>query len=290
MANSSKLLWICGQVASYSKSIAMTNKEFLCADFLDILFERRNKSYGAYALRKTYTYRLASALGIALSIVLLFVIIAFIRNDKAGNGLFNDIPAIILTNVDIPKEEIKEPDIPDQKPRPQIAQSDYQPIIVVPDLEADTSIVEIETLTGTDIGNEKVDGEKPDGLVNASTQSNGSGAVVVREPDGQKGPDLPGRPPTFPGGPQAWMAFLQRYLQAPGDIEPGQRVEVLVRFWIDIDGRVSKPEIIKSGGESFDKEVIRVMKKMPRWEPAMQHGNFVAVAYTQPVIFIASEQ
>jgi len=103
-------------------------------------------------------------------------------------------------------------------------------------------------------------------------------------------PVLINRPPNFPGGTQAWLSFLQRYLQSPEDLEPGQRIEVQVRFWIDVEGKISKPEIIKSGGSSFDKEVLRVMKKMPRWEPAMQNGNFIAVAYTQPVIFLGVEQ
>src|SRR6185503_15681348 len=69
------VLWISSHTASNSKSIAMTNKEILQADMLDILFEHRNKLYGAYALRKTYTHRLSLALGVALSLVLLFVLI-----------------------------------------------------------------------------------------------------------------------------------------------------------------------------------------------------------------------
>ena len=83
---------------------------------------------------------------------------------------------------------------------------------------------------------------------------------------------------------------MQRYLQAPADVEPGQRIEVHVRFWIDVDGSVSRAEIIKSGGGAFDKEVLRVMKKMPKWEPALQAGRPIAVAYQQPVIFIGEEQ
>jgi protein TonB len=51
-----------------------------------------------------------------------------------------------------------------------------------------------------------------------------------------------------------------------------------------------EPEIIKSGGSAFDKEVLRVMKKMPKWEPALQAGRPIAVAYQQPVIFIGEEQ
>ena len=129
-------------------------------------------------------------------------------------------------------------------------------------------------------------GEKPDGLANTKTESNGTGDIVVKEPEKIDEPPGPTRDPSFPGGPAAWLNFLQRYLQAPEDVEPGKRIEVQVRFWIDVDGSVSRAEIIKSGGSAFDKEVLRVLKKMPNWEPALQAGRPIAVAYQQPVIFI----
>ncbi len=112
----------------------------------------------------------------------------------------------------------------------------------------------------------------------------------MKEPEQPKQPDLASRPPAFPGGTEAWLEFLKKFLQAPEDLEPGQRIEVQVKFWVGVDGIVSNAEVIKSGGKSFDKEVLRVLKKMPKWEPAIQHGNYVAVAYTQPVIFLGVEE
>jgi protein TonB len=79
-------------------------------------------------------------------------------------------------------------------------------------------------------------------------------------------------------------------LESPADIEPGQRIEVYVRFWVDIDGSVSRSQIIRSGGSDFDNEVLRVLKKMPKWEPALQAGRPIAVAFQQPVIFIGQEE
>jgi periplasmic protein TonB len=266
----------------------MTNKEILQADMLDILFEHRNKLYGAYALRKTYTHRLGLALGAALSIVLLFILMSFLKKGNGTNGPFNNDSAVILTDVTIPKEEVKEPEIPKEQPKPK-AQSDYQPLVVVPDKEADPQIVENNDLINTDISNQNVEGEKPDNSAKPVAASTGAGTVPVKEPEVVK-PDLPTRNASFPGGTAAWLDFLRKFLQSPEDIEPGQRIEVLVRFWIGIDGVISNPEIIKSGGKSFDKEVLRVLKKMPRWDPAIQHGNYIAVTYTQPVIFIGVEE
>ena len=267
----------------------MTNKEILQADMLDILFEHRNKLYGAYALRKTYTHRLGIALGAALSTVLLFVFMTFITKDKNADGLSrNKGETVQLTEVDLLKP--KEPELPKPKPeiKPPQAQVDYQQFKIVEDDKADKDLVDMTDIQNANIGNENIVGDTPDGLAKTVPESTGNGNTPVKEPEYIK-PALPTRNASFPGGTAAWLDFLRKFLQSPEDMEPGQRIEVLVRFWIGVDGVISNPEIIKSGGKAFDKEVLRVLKKMPRWEPAIQNGNYVAVTYTQPVIFLGVE-
>ena len=265
----------------------MTNKEILQADLLDILFEHRNKLYGAYALRKTYSRRLGFALGVALSIVLLFILMSYVRKNNKGDINRQHEGVIKVSTLVIPEDKLKEPEPVKEKPK---AQADYRKIIVVPDNEADTNIVKNVDLENKNIGTKNIDGDMPNDIVHSQTESTGNGDSVVKEPEKIDEPVGPTREPSFPGGPPAWLKFLQRSLQAPEDIEPGKRIEVYVRFWVDIDGSVSKAEIIKSGGNEFDKEVLRVMKKMPRWEPALQAGRPIAVAFQQPVIFIGEEQ
>lgn len=265
----------------------MTNKEILQADMLDILFEHRNKLYGAYALRKTYDRRLGIALSAALLTVLISLAVSFLKKNNEVNGPAKNDPGMIIKTIEIEKE--KEPEKPKEKIKPQVATRDFQKIVVVEDDKADSVIVEIRDLENNAIGNKNVDGDKPKDDTKAVTITDNGDGEKQKENTELK-PDLPSYPPKFPGGSAAWLAFLQRYLQAPESLEPGQKVEVLVRFWIDIDGSVSRPEVIKSGGSSFDKEVLRVLKKMPKWEPAMQYGNHVAVAYTQPVIFMGVEE
>ena len=263
----------------------MTNKEILQADVLDILFEHRNKLYGAYALRRTYDRRLGIALGAALLTVLISLAVSFFKNRSGSNNPATNDGTMVLRTIEIPKDQPK-PDPIKEQPKPPVATKDYQPIVVVPDKDADSSIVTMSDLDTATIGNINREGEAPKEPAKAAIASEGEGETP-KEPEVQKQPDLPTYPPKFPGD---WLGFLQRYLQSPEDLEPGQRVEVLVRFWVDVDGSVSRPEVIKSGGSSFDKEVLRVLKKMPKWEPAMQAGHRVAVAYTQPVIFVGAEE
>ncbi|HEY5966994.1 MAG TPA: TonB family protein [Chitinophagaceae bacterium] len=266
----------------------MTNKEILQADLLDILFEHRNKLYGAYALRKTYSIRLCIALGVALSTVLLFILMSFINKKDSRNEERKNEDIFILKQLEIPPDKQKEPEPPPKEKQRSQAQADYQKIIVVPDNQADTSIVKNDDLENRIIGDKTVDGDTHNDIV-SKPEASGNG-YVVKEPEKIEEPIGPTRDPRFPGGPAAWLTFLQRYLQAPADVEPGERIEVQVRFWIDVDGSVSRAEIIKSGGGTFDKEVLRVLKKMPKWEPALQAGRPIAVAYQQPVIFIGQEE
>ena len=86
------------------------------------------------------------------------------------------------------------------------------------------------------------------------------------------------------------MAFLNRHLRTPDELEAGQKRTVLVRFAVSVEGSVTQFEIVQSGGPAFDNEVIRVLKKMPKWKPAVQNGQNVSVMFTQPVTFVAYEE
>ncbi len=86
------------------------------------------------------------------------------------------------------------------------------------------------------------------------------------------------------------MAFLNRYLSTPDELEAGQKRNVVVRFSVGTDGTISQFEIMQSGGDTFNNEVIRVLKKMPKWKPAVQNGHHVPVMFTQPVTFMAYEE
>lgn len=251
----------------------MNNKEILQTDLLDILFENRNKSYGAYALRKKYNHHLRIALIAALSVALLFAGASFFKKSDRENRI---IPAksdsLTLRIIEFPEEP------PPPEP-PQPAQSDFQTIVIAPNDEVIEPLPDQERLEREIIGNRNIISDIFDDRVrpvidNTMTTQPATGPVSANDfiPDE--------KPATFPGGESAWIKFLQRYLQTPDDLSAGQRVEVQVRFRIETDGYLSGFEIVKSGGSLFDKEVLRVMKKMPKWIPAMQNKHPVALSFT----------
>ena len=64
----------------------------------------------------------------------------------------------------------------------------------------------------------------------------------------------------------------------------------MVKFIVGEDGKVTAFEVVQSGGAAFDNEVIRVLKKMPQWKPAIQNGQTVKAMFTQPVTFQSVEE
>src|SRR5689334_11761162 len=128
VANSS--LWIFSRHASNPKSIAMTNKEILHADLLDILFENRNKAYGAYALRRNYNHRLQWAIGTSLGIALILSILGYSPIKDSRNPYKMNKKEMKISSVgpiDAKKVEAPKPKI--EPPRKEIA---YTKIKIVP--------------------------------------------------------------------------------------------------------------------------------------------------------------
>lgn len=276
----------------------MTNSEILKANLLDIIFENRNKDYGAYDLRKSYNNRLLIALGTGISVILLFIFINSIHKDKKEtNHIVNTKEGIVLRTIELPREKIKEPEKPKevmkQKPVVKIATVSFTtPPKIKKDKDVKNAMVAIKELDGKEISTKTSDGKEADGKVvinKESVEDPGTGTTTI------SGPSQPAfvadeRDPAFPGGQEALKQFLARNLNTPEDLQSGERKVVKIKFKVDSDGSVTTFEIITSGGNEFDREVVRVCKKMPRWKPAVQNGTNVPVSYVLPVTFIGVEE
>src|SRR6476620_1495522 len=140
------------------KRLTMTSHEILQSSMLDILFENRNKQYGAYALRKFYANRMGVALAISLSSVLLLLFLFSLPSEvSSANTAFTAVDTVKLTIVEIPREE--PPPAPVEPPlAAQKAQVDYNNIIVVPDNLADKRLPTVDDIQVAVIGNDNVDG------------------------------------------------------------------------------------------------------------------------------------
>jgi protein TonB len=266
----------------------MTNKEILHADLLDILFETRNKAYGAYALRKNYNHRLQWALGIGLSLASILIFING-RKEKLSDGPGLRKPEIIVHTATISDEKPPQQKTQKQKPIHKAAQIKSTAQILIVHDEVPTDMPTQTDFKGSEISDHTTTGATFSDIVHPDT--NGGDNETAKKGDKPKETvvALSKSDAQFPGGKEAFARFLTRYLKTPGELADGEKKVVVVRFMVDEDGTISKTEILQSDGDEYSKEVIRVLSKMPKWIPAMQNGLKVTTWFTQPVSFIGVE-
>jgi protein TonB len=264
----------------------MTSNEILKADVLDIVFDNRNKKYGAYLLRKYYNNRLLIALGGMLGFVLLIVLIVSL-NPQVREVIDDAFKQDGSVFVSLPPTAPPPPPPPVHPPEHQARQISSSTHIIIAN---ETTVHTQDEIEHSVISNEDVDG--PD-LLGPQPGVVGAGnipAPAIIESTSPPPPPAPTSAAAFPGGQKAWTNFLNKYLRTPDELEAGQKRSVLVRFAVGEDGTVTQFEILQSGGNAFDNEVLRVLKKMPKWKPAIQNGRAVSVMFTQPVTFMAFEE
>ena len=92
--------------------------------------------------------------------------------------------------------------------------------------------------------------------------------------------------PRFPGGDKAVMDFIKRNMSYPQSAkEKGVEGRVVVSFYVETDGSLTNLSIAKSADSRLNEEALRIIKKMPKWEPGQFRGKNVRMKYYQPVVF-----
>jgi protein TonB len=265
----------------------------LQADPLDLLFENRNKSYGAYPLRKFYPQRLMISLGIIMSLV---VLISFtLLYPESSTSV---IPKKFLLPDDTIREYIIKPDIKltvlparPNSPKPPATMIYTKPVIVA-DRDIPKPIPTIEKIEANSIGLKSIAGPPDNGEPPANGNTAGSAIIQSSEAAENKNEvfDIAEIMPEFPGGTEALKRFLIRNLRMPeNNLEEGGQVKVIARFVVGADGRVRDIEITHPADAEFNAEVKRVIGKMPDWKPGSQNHRHVAVYFYLPVNFVRPE-
>jgi periplasmic protein TonB len=274
----------------------MKTDAILKADVLDIIFENRNKSYGAYTLRKFYNNRLYKALGAMGALVILLCSFTLLKSTKVAiGGLITD-SVFIVKAVDL-KE--KKPEAP--KVKVDIAITPKNKTVMASQIFTQVHITAHDVPTTI----KTLDDDVAFGDKDIKLPVGGSISKVSLPTIGGGGTDsvkTPVKPvvdiltptetaevmPTYPGGMDALRKYLERNLQNPEEIEEGQTVSVKVRFVVGYDGALKNLQIVEDGGAAFNNEVLRVVKKMKAWNPGKTKGENVSVYYTIPIKFTTS--
>lgn len=266
----------------------MNSNNILSSDVLDILFDKRNKNYGAYILRKFYPERVKTSLLIMLAFAVLLCGFTFIPKARNEEGPVNKEGEIFITKVvDIPKE-IEQPK--EQAPQQTIKTPTQQFTKKFEVVKDDQPSTEFNSLEDRAIGTVTDTGTA---VVGIETPVIGEGTGIAEPPatpvaPTEAGPiENPDVPPSYPGGNEALRRFLERNLQSPEDIS--EAVQVKIKFVVNNDGNLESFAIVQDGGEEFNKEVIRVLKKMPQWNAGKKGGHSVKAYCYLPVKFAPTE-
>jgi protein TonB len=287
--------------SSSSKPTIMQPEIILESDVLDILFENRNKEYGAYTLRREYDARMGKAIVITFSLVALLLLLVFGFRQKNNHIHIASIPDI-FTLKPPPSQEKKKAEPPQKQENslPKKALKNKATILlpmkptIMRDKLADTNIPTIDETLKENIADKKMDAPEniaqQNIIADSSSSSDGkksgtgitTGAVAISTPINN--PDVY---PEFPGGKDALLRFLKKNLNS--NMENDYAVSVRIRFVVNADGSIAGFNVVESGSDEFDNEVLRVLKKMPRWIPGKSSGQDVSVYYEIPVKFITND-
>ncbi len=276
----------------------MDINKILSADILDILFDGRNKEYGAYELRKTYNRRIRNALLGTFLICALLLTASIIANSAGKKKIENVVQDVNLENM---KQEEKKPEPPPPPPPPKqeppkVEITKFTPPKIVKDEEVkpDEVIKEVEKLEDTKIGTINQEGAKDEGVV-APPVEKGTGVVEAPkvEEDYDKVFTVVQIAAEFPGGLPAWTKYLERNLNRDLPVENGAppgKYTVTVSFIVSKTGDISDVSAENDPGYGTKAEAIRVITKGPKWKPAVQNGRNVIYRHKQSITFVVSEE
>lgn len=125
-------------------------------------------------------------------------------------------------------------------------------------------------------------------LEEASSLSMASDTAETKS--GKEFPCIPETSPQFPGGHIALVEYLSKNIKFPKEKEKENvRARVVASFTVDKDGSITDAKIVRSQGEAFDNEALRVINGMPKWIPGTQNGKAVSVKYTLPITFSTTD-
>ncbi|MBT1704862.1 energy transducer TonB [Chryseosolibacter indicus] len=260
----------------------METKALVLQTWDELVFQNRNKAYGAYTLRKAYHERILIGLGVSvLTAIILLVLPRFISSDKESFELPVDLDNGTIVFSHPPILEVERPQT--QRVVGRSSAKNTPPLVTREPVE-DVPVEDHAIISVTDTGDG--DGVAGDIPVSGTGDQFVGQAEVKEKPDYVLGAEVM---PQYQGGMEEMMKFIKkkmRYPSAPRRI--GIDGTVYVSFIVNGDGSIRDVYVIKGVHEDLDKEAIRVVSMLPGWMGGKQGGSPVAVKMVLPIKFSLS--
>ncbi len=254
--------------------------DLLKRSWTDIVFEGRNKKYGAYELRTTNPKTTWKAFAIGALIFAFLVSIPMMAKwlpdtEEEDVNLDKKIVTVKLP----PKEKPKENLPPPPPPPPKVDQVKFVKPVVAKAEEVVEEPPKIKEIVDKKLGAETIKGD-PDAELTVEPVGNGPKDVVEEDNSIYNTAGIEVKP-EFPGGMTKFYDYIRKNYQAPD--EEGLNGKVFVSFVVEKDGSLTDIKVIRDIGYGTGKEAIRVLKSSPRWSPGEQNGKKVRVLYSLPI-------
>ncbi len=266
----------------------MKSNNILQSELIDIIFDGRNKDYGAYELRNNYSKRIRNAMLVTGVIVIGLIGGSVLANSSRGHMVTrysND--GVILTEI---TEKKVEPPLPEPEKikveEPQVKSE----IFTAPKILDDDKVINpppaMEDLDSAKIDLVKRDGIPDPGITDVKPLVDKKGILEVKHTE-EEGPrvtvDLDAK---FNGN---WRQYLERNLVPDIPVNngaPAGRYSVDVKFVVDVEGHVSDIIALTRHGFGMEEEAVRVIRKSAKWEPAVFDGRMVKAYRRQLITFV----
>ena len=270
----------------------MANIDLSSQEWCDMIFEGRNKAYGAYEMRSSSPKRHNLATLIVVVVALLaFTLPKLVRNmipEKDMDMEMTEVTTLSnLKEAEVKKNEELKPLTQAPPPPPLKSSIKFTAPVIKKDEEVsdEEEIKSQEELTESKVTISIAD-------VKGTDEEHGQDIADFKEAikpvveEDNKVWEIVEQKPQFPGGEAALMKYIRDNMQYPSIAqENGIQGRVVVRFVVSKDGSVRDVTVMRGVDPSLDKEAIRVVKSLPNFIPGKQNGHAVNVYYILPVSF-----
>ena len=268
----------------------MAKIDLTSPEWCELIFQGRNRSYGAFKMRadskKRHTWAMVSVVLIALVVSAVPTLIKFATPEKVEEKI---VEVAILSQLEEPEVKQEEFKRVDPVAPPPALKSSIK--FTAPVIKKDEEVAEEDEMKSqTELTESKVTISIAD--VKGNDELNGKDIaelkeVIVKTAEPETKPyTVVEQMPQFPGGNGELLAHIAKNLKYPvASAENGVQGKVFIRFVVTALGLVEGVEVVRSLDPHCDKEAMRVIAGLPKWIPGKQNGRNVPVYYTVPITF-----
>lgn len=256
----------------------MKNEQIKTPNFDDIVFENRNKEYGAYTIRKKYNRTVLWAMLVGTIILGSVVITPYVMATVNEKRAAREEKAV---QAEMEKLEQPNVEVPPPPPPPPPAEAQAVVKYVAPIVVDSVKVEEKTSFATVDDVQESVKDEAVVEVVEEVKEE-------VQEEKVEEVFLVVEEMPSFGSGDandfRAYVSSNMKYPEVAA--ENGIQGRVFVQFVVEADGRLTNVKVIRGVDPALDKEAVRVVEASPKWNPGKQRGKPVRVSFTFPITFV----